>query len=75
MSTDPADSRGRSRPRGVVVAIGLGMLLATVLASAQPAPPVTRIGMLRTQAREAPDPAADGLRQGLRELGYVEGPK
>ena len=29
--------------------------------------------MLRTSFRDAPDPALDGLRQGLRELGYVEG--
>ena len=29
--------------------------------------------MLRTQPREAVDSAAEGLRQGLRELGYVEG--
>jgi putative ABC transport system substrate-binding protein len=34
---------------------------------------VWRIGVLRTQSRDALDSAAEGLHQGLRELGYVDG--
>jgi putative ABC transport system substrate-binding protein len=48
----------------------LGVLAAPRVAEAQPAK-VPRIGVLRVGA--PPDPAVEGLRQGLRDLGYVEG--
>ncbi len=45
-------------------------LLAATLAAAQPAE-IPRIGVLRAGA--PPDPSIEAFRQGLRELGYVEG--
>jgi putative ABC transport system substrate-binding protein len=58
--------------QGVVVALALGILVTAEAAYGQSAPQVWRIGVLRTQSRDALDSAAEGLRQGLRELGYVE---
>ena len=58
---------------GLVVAVALGVLLAATASDAQTASPVWRIGVLRTPAADAVDSATEGLRQGLRELGYVEG--
>ncbi|HEX2334544.1 MAG TPA: ABC transporter substrate-binding protein [Burkholderiales bacterium] len=52
-------------------AIALGGL-ATQLAGAQQSKPA-RIGLLRTTSPDVRDPGADGLRSGLRELGYIEG--
>ena len=48
----------------------LGLLAAPGAARAQPVK-VPRIGVLRAGA--PPDPNLEGFRQGLRELGYVEG--
>ena len=48
----------------------LGLLAAPGAARAQPVK-VPRIGVLRAGA--PPDPNVEGFRQGLRELGYVEG--
>jgi putative ABC transport system substrate-binding protein len=58
--------------QGVVVALALGILVTAEAAHAQTAPPAWRIGVLRTQSRDALDSAAEGLRLGLRERGYVE---
>ncbi|MGH7322270.1 MAG: ABC transporter substrate-binding protein, partial [Candidatus Rokuibacteriota bacterium] len=58
--------------RGFIVALAIGVLVAPFTAHAQ-ASKIPRIGLLRTASRDAPDPAAEGLRQGLRELGHVEG--
>ena len=57
---------------------GLLVTAAAVLATrgralGQPARKTPRVDLLRTQSRDTPDPAVDGFRQGLRELGYVEG--
>jgi putative ABC transport system substrate-binding protein len=49
-----------------------GGLLATPLAArAQQASKIPRVGLLRTGS--PPDPALDAFKQGLRDLGYVEG--
>src|SRR3954466_16120975 len=54
------------------IALVLAPLLAPILAAeAQPAKPVSRIGFLRNGP--PPDTFIGGLRQGLQELGYVEG--
>jgi putative ABC transport system substrate-binding protein len=53
-----------------VAALVLAIVLAPVLATAQSAK-VPRIGILRAGA--PPDPNIEGFRQGLRELGYIEG--
>jgi putative tryptophan/tyrosine transport system substrate-binding protein len=68
----PAECRARSR-RALLIAAGLSLVLGPAPAFAQTSQKVPRIGVLRTQARGTADPAADGLRQGLRDLGYVEG--
>jgi putative ABC transport system substrate-binding protein len=51
----------------------LTSLAVTFAGAVAAAGTIPRIGLLRTNARDAPDPAVDGLRQGLRQLGYVEG--
>lgn len=56
-----------------IVSIALGMLAAPLLAASQPPQKVLRIGYLATTGR-TPDGAPPGpLREGLRDLGYVEG--
>jgi len=60
-----------SVPR-LLMMLALGLLTATLAAHAQPVGKVARIGIL-TPAAEASTPVFDAFRQGLRELGYVEG--
>lgn len=61
-----------TRPIQLLIAVlGLLVLAAPVAAEAQPAGKIPRIGMLRQGS--APDPLVEAFRQGLRELGYVEG--
>jgi putative tryptophan/tyrosine transport system substrate-binding protein len=52
---------------------GMAVLAVRLRVDAQAMAKTPRIGLLRTNVREAPDPATDGFRQGLQELGYVEG--
>ena len=49
----------------------LGLLVAPLAVSAQPAGKNPRVGVLRPGS--PPDPLLDAFRQGLRELGYEEG--
>jgi putative ABC transport system substrate-binding protein len=57
-----------------VVASGLVLLGASSIAVAQPQAKVHRIGWLgSSNAPSGPDPALGDFRQGLRDLGYVEG--
>ena len=53
-----------------MASLALGLLCAPI-AAAQPAAKVPRIGILRTGS--PPDPFVEAFREGLRELGYVEG--
>ena len=64
--------RRLNRLRGLSLLL-LALLLAPLAADAQEykAGKIWRVGVLRLGS--APDPYVDGLRQGLRELGYVEG--
>jgi ABC-type uncharacterized transport system substrate-binding protein len=57
--------------RKIIIALGAGSLAAPFAALAQQQTKIWRIGYL-TQ-RPGIDEQAEGLRQGLRELGYVEG--
>jgi putative ABC transport system substrate-binding protein len=57
----------------LVVTLTLGTLAATVTAGAQHAVGVPRIGVLFASTPAATSHLLDGLRQGLREHGYVEG--
>src|SRR5438105_11109838 len=57
-----------------IVTLLLSILLAPLLAVAQPAGTVHRIGLLSPGfPRPDHDPPVDAFRQGLRDLGYVEG--
>jgi putative ABC transport system substrate-binding protein len=55
----------------VVIALALALLAAPITAAGQPPGKVPRIGLVR--GGSPPDPNAEAFRQGLRELGYVEG--
>jgi ABC-type uncharacterized transport system substrate-binding protein len=57
--------------RRTFIATAAGLLAAPLAAEAQPAGKLHRIGFLRRTAPEPPD--LEAFRQGLRELGYVEG--
>ena len=59
--------------RRAALGVALAILVVPALARAQPASKVARVGVLRTQASAAPDTGSEGFRQGLRELGYVDG--
>jgi putative ABC transport system substrate-binding protein len=54
---------------GLAVVVAVSIVLAPLAAEAQPAGKVYRIGYLAF----APRPADDAFRQGLKDLGYVEG--
>jgi putative tryptophan/tyrosine transport system substrate-binding protein len=58
----------------LLIALALNLLVAPLAAEAQPATPVSRIGLLRSGHPPAgPDPNLEAFRQALRELGYAEG--
>ena len=62
------------RALGLLVTLTLALLVAPLAADAQPSTNVHRIGLLRSGTPPAgPDPNLEAFRQGLRELGYVEG--
>ncbi len=56
---------------GLVIALVPSLLAAPLAAEAQQPPKVPQIGMLR--AGLPPDALVDAFRQGLRELGWIEG--
>ncbi len=58
------------RPMGLIVVLTLGVLAAPLAAEAQQPPKVPRVGVLWPISD---DPMLEAFRQGLRELGYVEG--
>src|SRR5919109_569494 len=53
--------------------ITLGAVLAPLLAAAQAPTKVARIGWMSRGNPTASDPNMDAFRQGMRELGYIEG--
>ena len=59
--------------RSFVGTLGLGLLAAPLAAEAQQAGKVPRIGFLGTASPSNRSPGLDAFRQGLRELGWVEG--
>jgi len=64
----------RLRTTGLIVTLVLGLLAAALPAKAQKAGKVYRIGFLDFRLRSTTtDPRFIAFRQGLRELGYVEG--
>ena len=63
--------RGRAL---VALAAFAGLLLASSPTAAQSPAKVPRVGVISSLAPPpAPNPELDAFRQGLRELGYVEG--
>ena len=58
---------------GCIVTLILSLLAAPLAADAQPAIKVYRIGWLRTGTPSGLDPIIEAFRQGLRDLGYIEG--
>jgi putative ABC transport system substrate-binding protein len=64
---------GRAPLRAVVTLVILGLLCALLTAEAQQATKVYRIGRLYPGSPTEPNPNLEAFRQGLRELGYVEG--
>ena len=60
-----------SKPIALILALVLAVLAAPHAAGAQQAGKVYRIGVLGGSS--PPDPCVEAFKQGLRELGYVEG--
>jgi putative ABC transport system substrate-binding protein len=63
----------RRRRIGLLVTLSIALLVAPLATEAQPPPTVHRIGLLRTGTALAEQPFVESIRQGLRDLGYVEG--
>jgi len=63
----------RLGPAGLVVTLALGILAAPLAAEAQQAGKVYRIGFLGIVPPSDTSPRQNAFRQGLRELGWVEG--
>jgi putative ABC transport system substrate-binding protein len=56
------------------VTLALGLLVVSLAGAAQPLPRVHRVGLLSASTpRPEYDALVEALRQGLRDLGYVEG--
>jgi putative ABC transport system substrate-binding protein len=58
---------------GSIITLLLSLLVAPLAAEAQPPGKVFRIGVLSFSVTAGRDRSLDGLQQGLRALGYVEG--
>ncbi|HSF30399.1 MAG TPA: ABC transporter substrate-binding protein [Candidatus Tectomicrobia bacterium] len=56
---------------GLLITLALAILVAPLAAAAQPPGKIPRVGVLRVDS--PPQRTLDEFRQGLRELGYVEG--
>jgi putative tryptophan/tyrosine transport system substrate-binding protein len=63
----------RCRLVGLIVTLALAILLAPVVADAQPSARVPRIGYLGNSSPSLEPDLVEAFRQGLRNLGYVEG--
>ena len=68
---------GRRAAAGAVttlsLVVALSILAAPLAADAQPTGKVYRIGLLLSGSAATPAPAVEAFREGLRELGWVEG--
>src|SRR5215213_3708837 len=63
----------RTRRREVIALLGGGAIFGPRTGIAQPTGPVRRIGLLSPQSVSSAAPLLAGLRQGLRDLGWIEG--
>ena len=57
----------------LIITLGLSLLLAPLASNAQPLPKVPRLGVLAAYSSTASARNHAAFRQGLHELGYVEG--
>src|SRR5215475_1078229 len=67
------DSTMRRSALGLILILAFGLLLAPLAAEAQPRPKVPRLGVLAEYSSTAALRNHAAFRQGLHELGYVEG--
>jgi putative tryptophan/tyrosine transport system substrate-binding protein len=67
------DSTMRRSPVALIVIVALAILVAPLAAMAQPAVHVPRIGLLHSGSPATSQSHSDAFRQGLRDLGYLEG--
>jgi len=67
------DSTMRCSALGLILILAFGLLLAPLAAEAQPRPKVPRLGVLAEYSPTAAPRNHAAFRQGLHELGYVEG--
>src|SRR2546421_407303 len=65
----------RLRALPLIVLVVLAILVAPLIAEAQPPTKVHRVGFLVGRPPIEPDPTLEAFRHGLRDLGYVEGQK
>jgi hypothetical protein len=63
----------RLRTIGFIANLAFGLLAAPLPAAAQPPGKVHRIGLLLSASTRLTKPYMNASRQGMRELGYVEG--
>jgi putative tryptophan/tyrosine transport system substrate-binding protein len=61
------------RLMGFLITLALGLLVAPFAAEAQPAGKVSRLGLLMLGSSSSFSSRLEGFRQGLRDLGWVEG--
>jgi putative tryptophan/tyrosine transport system substrate-binding protein len=61
------------RTFGLLITLALGLLVAPFAAEAQPAGNLSRIGLLLLGSSSSFSSRREGFRQGLRDLGWVEG--
>ncbi len=64
---------GRTPLRAVVILVILGILCVALAAEAQQTTKVHRIGRLSSGSPSGDNHLVEAFRQGLRDLGYVEG--
>jgi putative ABC transport system substrate-binding protein len=72
-SSDNRKSKIRNRKWAAIVAIGVTFAMCGAVAEAQQPKKVPRIGYLFNTSPSAASARVEAFRQGLRELGYVEG--
>jgi putative ABC transport system substrate-binding protein len=61
------------RTLGLLVTLAFGLFVAPLAAEAQPAGNVSRLGLLMLGSSSSFSSRLEGFRQGLRDLGWVEG--
>ena len=64
---------GSSAPSGLLFTLALGLVVAPVISEAQRAAHMPRVAFLNPFSPTSPAVCPAGFRQGLRDLGYVEG--